>query len=781
MLRKPGEWFRTRDSAGTTQVRRFTIRRLARGLLTASLLVLLGPLPAVPQVPGNAAPKRILVLMPLEGTRPAAVEILRGIETGLARTFKGRVSVVTEFTRTVPPEPPDFQQRLPEWISYKYGGHKFDLLCPIRPQGLVLAERLRERLWPGTPIVFGMTKNEYLGLGKPGPGVTGIYQGLSDEETVRSALGILPETRFIALVGGSASIDRQINSAISAFVRQSYPSIDLIDLTGLTIEEGADRVSTLPDKAIVYQGSFSHDSSGRTITTGEMSALLGRTANRPLFGNSLLGFGSGPVGGPMNSIERGGEFLGMLAGRVLRGESPDKVAAQDVPPLVAVDWRQLEKWDIPESRIPAGAEVRFRSPTLWEQHRFTILATAAALLLQSILIGILLVERRRRRVSEGAAVDSEDLNRAVLSSLSGRIAILDQSGTVIRVSENWNSKGPEYFAIPPVDVGGSYIESLGAVSGPDGGHQGVAAAVSGVLSGEGPLGVGEYHARNGEGDFWCEVRVERLARKEGGAVVTHLDVTPQKKAELERRRTLDELHHMNRVASVGQLAGALAHELAQPLTSILSNAQAAERFAAGPAPNYSEIREALAEITADDRRARTIIDRMRAILKKQTVPVQVIDLNQIANEVSRLVRSTALTRRIALAVELHPEPVLVHGDVVPLQQVLLNLLNNGMDAAAQAPAGARFLKVQTKVFDGRGGLIVEDTGPGFREEDKQRLFESFHTTKPDGLGMGLSICRTIVEALGGQIAGENRTGGGAVFRVELPLATGLRSSSDSSQ
>ena len=162
----------------------------------------------------------------------------------------------------------------------------------------------------------------------------------------------------------------------------------------------------------------------------------------------------------------------------------------------------------------------------------------------------------------------------------------------------------------------------------------------------------DYHVQLGEQDRWMEARVERLDRPEGGVVVTHLDITQRRRGELERRRTLDELHHMNRVATVGELAGSLAHELAQPLASILSNAQAATRFADRPQADLREIREALAEIADDDRRARSIIDRMRAMLKKQAIPIHELDLNRTVEEVSRLLRNVAMMRGIQIRLDL---------------------------------------------------------------------------------------------------------------------------------
>lgn len=267
-----------------------------------------------------------------------------------------------------------------------------------------------------------------------------------------------------------------------------------------------------------------------------------------------------------------------------------------------------------------------------------------------------------------------------------------------------------------------------------------------------------------------EIRIERLNRRDAGVVITHLDVSTQKRAMLERRRALEELHHLNRVSTVGQLAGSIAHELAQPLASILSNSQAAFRFLDRANPELGEVRAALTEIVDEDRRARSIIGRLRAILKKQTVPVQAVDLNKTVHEVTRLIQNVLLMRGIQLRLDLDSQAPVVQADPVSLQQVLLNLLNNGMDAVSGLPRSNRNLIVRTAVGGRTANVVVEDNGPGVPGPLKKKLFESFYTTKPDGLGMGLSISRSLVEALQGQITFENIPGGGARFQVALPTA-----------
>jgi signal transduction histidine kinase len=190
-----------------------------------------------------------------------------------------------------------------------------------------------------------------------------------------------------------------------------------------------------------------------------------------------------------------------------------------------------------------------------------------------------LVERRRRSRADQAASASEGLSRAILASLSARIAVVDRNGVVIRVSDNWGSPEAGGASCPQTPVGGNYLDGWRAWEESPEATRSVITAASAVLSGQRKMQVADYPIQVGDQHRWFEVRVERMERPEGGAVITHVDITAQKQSEMDRRLSIDELHHMNRVASVGQLAGSLAHELAQPLASILSNAQAATRFA----------------------------------------------------------------------------------------------------------------------------------------------------------------------------------------------------------
>jgi len=242
-------------------------------------------------------------------------------------------------------------------------------------------------------------------------------------------------------------------------------------------------------------------------------------------------------------------------------------------------------------------------------------------------------------------------------------------------------------------------------------------------------------------------------------------------AEVEARHRMSELAHMNRRATVGELSASLAHELNQPLGSILTNAETAELIANSPSPDMAEIKEIMADIKRDDLRAAEIIRRLRNILKKAPSETRDLDLNEVVREVFDFLAVQAGARGVALSNVPAQQMLQVHGDRIQVQQVILNLILNGMEAMADAPAGQRKIIGRLAQLDEAFAEIsIYDFGSGISSAVLEKVFDPFFTTKMEGMGMGLSIARTIVEAHGGRIWAENHAAGGAVFRFTLPLA-----------
>jgi signal transduction histidine kinase len=248
----------------------------------------------------------------------------------------------------------------------------------------------------------------------------------------------------------------------------------------------------------------------------------------------------------------------------------------------------------------------------------------------------------------------------------------------------------------------------------------------------------------------------------------------RRRAVLERESKTQraELAHLARVSLMGELSGSLAHELNQPLTAILSNAQAAQRFLQAPTPNLAVVNEILADIVADDRRAGSVIQRLRAMLKKGEAPFQRIQVGDVVNEVLRLVRADLVAHDVTITTDIADDLPAVEGDRIQLQQVLLNLIVNAADAMAGLTPHHRQILVRVSVGARTVEVAVTDNGKGVPPDQLGRIFEPFVTTKSEGLGMGLAISRTIIEYHDGRLWAGNNADYGATFHVSLPAATG---------
>jgi signal transduction histidine kinase len=247
----------------------------------------------------------------------------------------------------------------------------------------------------------------------------------------------------------------------------------------------------------------------------------------------------------------------------------------------------------------------------------------------------------------------------------------------------------------------------------------------------------------------------------------------RRRSEMEGQRLLQDLAHVGRVSTMGELTASLAHELNQPLTAILSNAQAAQRILHAGGADLAEIREILGDIVEDDKRAGDVIQRLRGFLKKGQLEFSTLDVGELVSQVARLVSSDAIIRNVVVRLDLAIGLPPIGGDRVQLQQVVLNLLMNGLDAMRECDASERTLVLRTFMASPASVVVaVTDSGVGIKEADLEQVFHAFYTTKPDGLGMGLAIARSIVEAHGGQLDARSNPEGGATFSFTLPTIKG---------
>ena len=267
-----------------------------------------------------------------------------------------------------------------------------------------------------------------------------------------------------------------------------------------------------------------------------------------------------------------------------------------------------------------------------------------------------------------------------------------------------------------------------------------------------------------------------LQRDEEGNPVavleTNNDITERKRAEEALQRVQSELAHVSRVMTLGELTASIAHEVNQPLAAIVTNSNACLRWLGGATPNLAEARQAVERIIKDGYRASEVISRVRSLVKKAPPRNDLVDLNEVIVEVLALAQNEARRNRVFMKRELASDLPPVIGDRVQLQQVILNLIMNGLEAMAKVNEGARELTVSSSKDESDNLIVaVRDSGVGLDQADLERVFDAFFTTKPDGMGMGLAICRTIIESHGGRLWATANSPSGAVFQFTLPAAS----------
>jgi len=271
--------------------------------------------------------------------------------------------------------------------------------------------------------------------------------------------------------------------------------------------------------------------------------------------------------------------------------------------------------------------------------------------------------------------------------------------------------------------------------------------------------------------YWWEIALTiALVLVQAGMIAVLLREHRRRQfAEVQSRQRMAELAHVNRFSTAGELTASIAHEINQPLGSILTNAETAQSILKSPSPDIAELNEIVGDILRDDRRASEVIRRMKSLLAKAPFELKSLDLNDVARETVEFLSALAVARKVELTSLITQNALPILGDRIQLQQVILNLVVNGIEAMKDTPSENRIISIRTSRLESFAQLSVSDRGPGIPEDKLKKVFEPFFTSKAEGMGMGLSIARTIIEAHHGLISAKNRDHGGTSFRIKIPL------------
>lgn len=608
------------------------------------VLAIIPPGPASGEPRGE--PKRVLVLHPFGSDFLPWSAFARTIRTALEQQSPWPLEVQEHNLLSARFNNPGAETPFVDYLRSLYSGRPPDIVVSIGAPAARFVQKYRAQLFPKTPMVLTAVEQRLVNRTDLTENDTIIAVHNDFLTFFDSILQVLPDTQTIAMVIGASPLEKFWLEEAKREVKPLENRVAFVWYANLSFAEILKRASTLPPHTVLFWGLMSVDGAGVAHEGDLALRSLHAVANAPIFSFQEAFFGRDTVGGPMHSIQKSSDKTVNAVIRILGGEKPADIKVQPIGfASPKYDWREMQRWGIRESNLPAGSEILFRESRIWERYSWQLALIASVFLIQGGLITGLLHERRRRRL-----------------------------------------------------------------------------------------------------------------------------------AEVESRQRLAELAHLNRYSAVGELTTSIAHEINQPLGSILTNAETAELMLKSSSPNLDEVGEILADIRRDDQRASEVIRRLRSVLKKTPFEMKDIDLNETVRQAIGFVTALAHGRDIALKCGTTSADLNVKGDAIQLQQVVLNLIINAMDAISEAEAKEREVSVTTSLSGASAEIRIGDTGPGIAAGDLKNVFDPFFTTKPQGMGMGLAIVRTIVEAHHGKISAENQLSGGALFTIRLPIARGRSTS-----
>jgi PAS domain S-box-containing protein len=408
---------------------------------------------------------------------------------------------------------------------------------------------------------------------------------------------------------------------------------------------------------------------------------------------------------------------------------------------------------------PAASTAR----SLWAEHERLVLIAIMVIAIESALLAALLVQVVRRRRAERALKESEERWRSVFETSAVGVAVLDKDARFVATNLAFQAmfgySDPELGTVSIVDLSfpddRDALRRLGDELRAYPRHDAVM----------------QFRRRDGSA-MWGHIYFSSISDAESKPrliIATALDITDHRVAEEAARTAQSELAQVARLTAMGEMSASIAHEINQPLAAIVANGNAGLRWLANTAPDLDEVRATLKRIVSDGHRAGKVISGVRTLFKKNVQARAPIDVNDLVREVLLLVRGELESRRVTVAAELGQLPP-VTADRAELQQVILNLTSNALDAMGAISDRPRVLRLRSERCEpGKIMVTVHDSGPGIEKKNIHRIFEPFFTTKANGTGMGLTICRSVIESHGGRLMASHGHPYGAVFQIILPI------------
>ncbi|QKS27526.1 MAG: Sensor histidine kinase TmoS [Accumulibacter sp.] len=707
---------------------------------------------------------KVLIVYSQNRLLPGNIDFDRGFNEASKDGVTRDVHFFAEFLDSPESAGDVFESRTAAYLKEKYAGRPPQVIVGAGAGALAFLLRRRAEMFPGVPIVYGGVDRRVLKTLALPADVIGVPVDYDIRGTIELARRLQPDARRLVVVTGASNWDHQRQMDIRADLENLRSGLPVEYLAGLPGSDLGARLAKLTRDTIVFTPGYFADGAGRSVNPRDSVTMMAGASGAPLYVLYSSQIGTGAVGGRMPAFSQMGRAARIIVDGLLEGASASSIAIPAaIPSQVQLDWRQVRKWNIAADHIPPSAVIQFREPTFWEAYHKQAIIAAAVMSAQAVLIGALLFERRRRRSTAAALVESEE--RVRLAADAARLTTFSWDFARDRSAAN---AGLRERADPPQRTAESFEHILQTVHPADRERLGLAAHRAAANHTE--LDV-EFRARQPDGEIrWYAARGQRTATDSDTLTGVKMDITARKTAELQAEADRAALTHLSRVATMGQMSAAIAHQLNQPLAAILGNAETARKMLGRKDASIEDLREILDDIVAEDNRAAEVIRRLGALYKRGEIELSELDLNDLVRETLNLLRAELTMRKVSPVLELAASLPAVRGSRVHLQQVLLNLVLNATDAMTAVDPGRRTVVVRTSSEAEHARVCIVDRGTGIAAGDLPRVFDAFWTTKANGVGVGLAICKAIINSHRGTLAAENNPEGGAAFCFTLPLA-----------